>query len=153
MIINEYSHLYLYAKGHYLKSDVIEDLRRICGPICGIDPWDMSIDDVMYWCLKVACKHMQEEKRDLLDIFRDFLGDISPDNCWRVGYYTKHASWAKERLTAPYIFEKAVIYKCLSIIMMVSVKEPKTGKILLALDEPDSNILPLNKKAKELQRV
>lgn len=142
---NDYSNIYLYAKGHYKKNNVVEDLKHICGPICGIYPEDMSTNDVMYWCLKVVCKHIQEEKKDLLDIFRDFLGDISPGNCWKIGYYTKQAPWSKEGVNTEYVFEEAVIHKCLSIIMMVPVKNMATGEIVLELDDPDSSILPLHR--------
>jgi hypothetical protein len=135
---NAYSHLYLYAKHHYKRTNVVEDLKVICGKICGCDPEHMYVDDVMYWCLKTACKHLQEDKKDLLDIFREFLSDISPDNCWKTGCSYK-----------PYSFELAVIHKCLSVLSMVSVREPSTNTILLELDEPDPNLLPLRRNQHE----
>jgi hypothetical protein len=135
---NTLSHLYLYAKGHYEKNDVVEDLKIIVGQICGIDPKHLSTNDVARFVIKYAFQHMNEQFADPLTAFRDFLVDIPPEHCSRVGYYLKGK---------PYDFDIAVIHKCLSVLCMVDVR--KGDKIVLELDVPDPAILPLKKKEKK----
>lgn len=137
---NIHSHIYLYAKGHYERGDVVEDLKIIIGQICATDPEFLSKNDVCHYLTKIAFLHMNELFIDPLTSFRDFIFDLDPKNCWKVGYRVKVYKESKE----PYDFETAVICKCLSVIQMADVR--RGNKILIELDEPDPNLLPLHKK-------
>ena len=43
---NVYSDIYLYAKNHYEITDVINDLKKICGKITGCEPEFIGIHDL-----------------------------------------------------------------------------------------------------------
>jgi hypothetical protein len=141
---NTLSHIYLYAKGHYERKDIIEDLKIIVAQICGTSPEHISKNDICYWLTRQAFRHMNEQFGDPLTAFRDFIFDLDPANCWKVGYPTKKGKWPA--IANPYDFELAVIYKCLSIIRMTSILGNDGKTVLIELDEPDSTLLPLHKK-------
>jgi hypothetical protein len=134
--LGEERHIYLYAKNHYKRTDVVEDLKILVGHITGIEAKHISVDNAVYWCLKLAHKAMQSESRPFFEMFYDFILDVSPGKCWKIGYYTKDC---------PYVYERAIAHKCLSILTMVSVKD-NYGNIILDLGKADANILPLRIK-------
>jgi hypothetical protein len=140
---NTYSHIYLYAKGHYQRKNVIEDLKILLGHICGYSPELLSKNDVCHYLTKIAFQHLNDQFGDPLTAFRDFVFDLNPEKCWKVGYWWKKGNTVLE----PYDFETAVIHKCLSIIGMTNVKEG--GKVFLELDEPNPDLLPLTKEIKK----
>ena len=75
-------------------------------------------------------------------LFLQFVADISPENTYRVGYVNKHNVMLlqKNDCEIEYDFNTALIYKCLSVLRLTSVKD-----IPFSLGEPDENILPLRK--------
>ena len=122
---NADSHIYLYAKGHYQRGNLIEDLKKIFGERSAIDPEYYSVEDILHVLLGIVCPRIESSY-----YFREFILDLLPINYWRLD-------------RGEYDFEHAVIYKCLSVLRMTQVKEG--SKILIELDDPDPDILPLTK--------
>lgn len=119
---NSDSHVFLYAKGHYKETDVKEDLEKIYCKRCGLPR--LSAGNIIQCLVNLIEKYPK--------YFRlfDFLNDIRPENTWMVGYHWK-------RNKKEYNYEKAIMYKCLSILSMLEISE------IGELDEADPNILPL----------
>jgi hypothetical protein len=120
------SNVYLYAKYHYQRSnDIMQDLRKIYAIRNGINVEHMQNRDIILCLLHLTFKHMNNEHK-----FLSFISDINPNNTWKVGY----------RYDGKYDFYYAVASKCLSILSTTLVSDIENG-----LDEPDPNVLPLNK--------
>lgn len=134
---NTDSHIYLYAKGHYKEGDLIEDLQKVFGERNAIDPECVSAEGIMQMLLTMTQPHVNDSYH-----FRDFVVDLHPSNHWK--FSSK----------STYIFEHAVIRKCLSVLAMTRVLDG--DKVLIELDDPDPGILPLSKsaqaKSKELSK-
>ena len=126
---NLYSHFYLYAKHWYKRTDIIDDLKIICGKYCGIDVEFISASNIISILLNVVYLHINR-----LQDFANFVEDISPAECWKFG------GPIDQKL---YDYDRAVINKCLSILALTIVRE--NGKTLIELDEPDETLLPLSK--------
>jgi len=123
---NADSHVYLYAKGHYEKNDLIKDLKKIFSERNGIDPGYISIRDITHMLLSMTWPHVNDTYH-----FTDFILDLDPSCYWKLS-------------NDDYTFGHAVILKCLSILRMTTVKD-KDNKTLIELDDPDPDILPLIK--------
>ncbi len=124
---NANSHLYLYAKNHYKVTDTIEDLQKIVGERQMLEPNLVTISDITKVLLHIVIPYMAKNNPD--HKFMDFIDAISPNNFWQY------------RNTKEYDFSMAIINKCLSIMSLTRVRSD--DKILLELDKPDPNILPL----------
>jgi len=131
---NSDSHVILYAKHHYKRTDVVEDLKRIYSLRNGIDPQYLNKRDILR-CLLTLVEKFQDKKFENGYTLSGFLSDIDPHNVWRVNY-----SRDKE-----YDFEEACIYKCLSVISLSKVKN-NDGTVLIPLDARDPDVLPLAKE-------
>jgi len=127
---NADSHIYLYAKGWYKETDVIEDMKRIVSIRNGIEPEYCSSKDIAHLLLSIAQSYIRIEHD-----FSNFVMDLSPNSFWAMLFYPEE----KDR----YDFNKSVIRKCLSVLRTVQVMD--VDKVLLELDKPDPEILPLKK--------
>jgi len=67
---NDIRHLYLYAKGHYERSNKIDDLKIIVGVISWVYPEFIIEKDISIWLLKEVYKYLCTE-----DDFIRFLND------------------------------------------------------------------------------
>lgn len=121
------SHLVLYAKGWYKKTDDIwADLLKIL-KLDDYTPFDKN--DV-YFIITNAFQNYKCRQTEL----REVLINITPNNSWKVGYYTKgNAEWLKdlEKIDLPeYNMETAFIYYVLSTIRFIDNKDwiPVTPK-------------------------
>ena len=122
---NADSHIYLYAKGYYRKGDLIKDLKRIFGKKNTIDPEHITDNDIICSLLKIVWPYIRDQYH-----FMDFIHVLHPLSYWKLdsGSYTP---------------EKAVIYKCLSILRNVRVEYGHIA--FIEIDDPDPDILPLTK--------
>lgn len=120
---NSYSHIYLYAKGHYVKTDSVEDMKVILGHRSGLGADVIRLIDIVRVLTEVAWKHMTGHK------FGEFVERLNPELDFP---FRKDDSPAVRTIQA-----------CLNSIMMVQVKDID-GNTIFELDEPDSNILPLS---------
>ncbi len=85
MEVNEYTkHYFLYAKGWYKKTNLIEDLAQIHAnryyvPSDCITEWDLfsGIFDIVSYLIKGSSKGHEVE-------LECFIRDLSPDNYWKL---------------------------------------------------------------------
>lgn len=131
---NPDSHIYLYAKGHYKESHLIEDLQKIFGRRNALDPEYISTEGIMQMLLATVHPHISNSYH-----FIGFVLDLSPSNRWKFNHKDE------------YVFEHAVIRKCLSILRMTQIID-ENNKVLIELDDPDPDILPLSKNAQAKTR-
>lgn len=111
------SHVVLYAKGWYKRTDnVWDDLLKIL-ELDNYSPFDRS--DV-YNIIVSSFSEFDHSESSL----RNVLFTISENNCWKVGYYTKgNAEWSrrpKEELP-DYDMQTAVIYYILSTLRFIEL--------------------------------
>lgn len=66
--MNDSRHLYLYAKGHYKETDMIDDLKKIVSKIAILYPEHVLEKDIKYWLLKEVYKYIKTE-----DDFTNFV--------------------------------------------------------------------------------
>jgi hypothetical protein len=134
------THVYLYAKHHYERTNVIDDLKIIYGKRNGIDAEHMQVRDIISCLVGLTVPHMSVNKHS----FIEFLSDLDPVFCWRVGGNAP-------RLNNEYIhthdsYCETIIMKCLSILSLTRVDEIEGG-----LDEEaDPSLLPISKDAQKL---
>lgn len=149
--LDDKRHLYLYAKGHYHRDNIHSDLRKIVARIIFCDPEHVEMENILYWLTTMAYSQMEKESRPTVDCFREFLADIHPNNCWKVGYRhsAEELGFALRCVLSPspghpeveYNMETAIIYKCLSILRLASL-----DKIPFELGTADETLLPLPPK-------
>lgn len=117
------SHVVLYAKGWYKRTDnVWDDLLEIL-KLDDYTPFDRG--DV-YNIIVSRFSEFDHPQANL----RNVLFSISENNCWKVGYYTKgNAQWSskpKEELS-DYDMQTAVIYHILSTLRFIDRTYCKTA--------------------------
>lgn len=136
---NSDSHIILYAKYHYKRTDVVEDLKRIYSHRNAIDVRYLSTADIasMLFSLYMNLVTDPSFSMGIILSMENFINDLRPDQCWRTGYIWKDNSEG-------YDIDLAIIYSCLSLLMNIQVKDTEKDKVLIPLDEPDFSILPKN---------
>jgi len=113
------SHLALYAKGWYKKTDDIwADLLKIL-ELDNYTPFTKN--DV--FIIILGCFDRAEFDSNCNEL-RKVLEGIHPSNCWKVGYYTKGTSWFKgtqeEKDSLPeYDMPTAFIYYVISSLRFI----------------------------------
>jgi len=116
------SHIWLYAKYHYKRGNVIEDLNKILADRSGIKAEHIDIKSIFIVLCEIVYPYLSEYN------FVTFLED-------------SFRKWVDYETTTT--LEK-VFERLLWILHDVKVKEYVNDKwvILIELDEPDYNILP-----------
>ena len=114
------SHVILYAKGWYLRTDnIFEDLKKILA----LDNYSPFSDLDVYLIL---LNEVQESKGYRWTELREVLNGIYPQNCWRYGYYVKDTySWSdkpKEGLP-DYDMPTAFIHYVLSCLRYINSED------------------------------
>lgn len=71
---SDYTHFYLYAKGHYQKA---EDLRVIAGHKSLVEPQNIRQADVIAILLKLVFRHITTEH-----LFEEFIIHLTPMRIW-----------------------------------------------------------------------
>lgn len=156
-------HIYLYAKGHYLVKNLVEDLRLICAERCGnyntkygniynleeVEKCKVSVKDTVLVMTYIIYPYIQKTG---LGVFLEFINDIHPRNTWKVGYMNKQSDIAgnKEKDDySDYDYFTAILYKYCSILRNLTIQEIKeVGKC--ELGEPDYDLFPMFKKEQEI---
>ena len=69
--LEDYNHVWLYAKGHYFKDDRLEDLKVIVGERCALDPQYVNNEEIFRILLTITHRHLREDLyvRMLLEVF------------------------------------------------------------------------------------
>jgi len=116
------THLYLYAKGHYEKNDMINDLKIIVAERSGIECKYITKRDISSILLSAV---NQLSQLGVYDLF-NFVGSLDPQNNW------EHGGSSDED------FDTRVIRSSLSVLRFTEVRH------IPDLGVADPNILPLN---------
>lgn len=135
-------HFYLYAKGHYKKTNIFDDLVTIYSKVYGMDLTNETEKVKLTYVSGILVNLVKHHMFKYDNAFFEFIAEISPENSYRVGYYHKLNKFLlqKNENVEEYDFDKAVIHKCRSILSLTKVTD-----IPFELGEPDENILPLDK--------
>jgi len=130
----DYNHLLLYAKGWYQRGSIIEDVRKILGHRCAIDPQHISNRDVWEQLVSAFLEYCDDEceiGKLLLEMFKPLAGEGKPLLFWS---------------------DLSTFERMTHLILMrlgnVKVMDAES-KTTLYLGEPDPKILPLSKDAKK----
>jgi hypothetical protein len=119
--LNTYRHWYLYCKGWYLKTDIIEDLKVIQSHWSGIAVEHLTDNDVLQVMLDVVWPHIVNKYH-----FTEFMSNQLEDNIFIL--MNKDKAYGQiER----------ILLSARAIIMRAD-EESISGK----LGEPDYSILP-----------
>lgn len=122
-ILNADSHIYLYAKNWYKRSNnPFEDLRKIYAARNGIEVTLITRPDILDNVACLAYQHIKSEH-----CFRNLISRMFSK--YPSSYYSKSSS------------DKRCLCALLAIIGNVKVKDDY-GNILVPLDKPDYTILP-----------
>lgn len=142
MKVNGYQHVFLYAKHWYKRSDdVFADLKKILEHRNGVEAKHISNGVVVSSLAGIARDIISESPNT--NEFTEFVNDVHPANCWKIGYTLKSRfPNSPDALDEEYDYYKAVVYKILSMISMITVLDDD-GNVILDIGEPDENILPL----------
>ena len=119
--MNPNTNLYLYAKGHYQRNNLIKDLQAIIGDMCAIKP-----EYVDTWgIITILCSAVQPHlvNADLSRTLLSLLRRASPGGAWKTGQDGGS-------------YEVRVMGALLTILQLAKVRG-------LDLGEPDPNILEL----------
>lgn len=125
-------HVYLYAKGHYKQIDTIKDLQQIFAERNGLEAKYILPEAIARMLLSMTYSYIENKHQ-----FLEFVLDLHPNEFWK----------CRLEYRDQYDFFKAVIGRCLSILMMTEVLN-KDGKIIMNLGDPDPKILPLKEDKK-----
>lgn len=127
--INSYSHIYLYAKHWYKRTDPIKDLKILISNRCGIDVNYINVRECVGQLVDLVWLAINKSGNPQY-FFCEFISDITFDqDFWKFGS------------TEETKMDVVVINKCLSVLSLTRISDID-GK----LAEPDSNILPFEKE-------
>jgi hypothetical protein len=126
---NADSHVILYAKGWYEKTNTIDDLKKIYSVRNGIDAEYITINNILSCLLKLTYEYITCERH-----FIDFIAELNPDR-WNFNKYS---------FDDDYTYGNAVINKCLSVLSLIKGSDIKDG-----LDKPDENVLSIREDITE----
>jgi hypothetical protein len=129
---NSYSHLYLYAKGWYKKTDPIVDTKKIISYRCGIGEQYITSRDVIEQLIDLVFEYIINSGNPPY-FFRKFIMNTMFYSDTIKAKYGPHENLSVDTI---------MINECLSVISLEEVKNIKDG-----LCDPDPNILPLSEEA------
>jgi len=123
----------LYAKNWYKRTDVIEDLKKV------LEADDYTPDnkfDIANILIANVGKLFSD--KSITDAMMELVNGVSPQNCWKSGYYTKDFYLKKSDEVLPeYDYYTAVIYFFLSKLAHSTIDKldglPKANKKVLPL--------------------
>ena len=125
--LNSKRHFYLYAKGWYKKTDILQDLKVICGTYSGLDPNDIKLGDIFVVLSEEVYKYI-----NTLNAFMHFVDDLASISAWiyrdiprDIEYY-----WIR------------VLRRYMNILSITRVHDDE-DVLILNLGDPDPKILPL----------
>ena len=123
----DYRHIYLYAKGHYKRTDVIEDLRKILAERNALEPEDVAKFVILNVVSKLAFNEIKNDDR-FQKLIEEFFTYV-PDTDGKTRLYSEDTTLIH------------VINRMLAILANVSVLD-NNKNLILNLGNPDFKILP-----------
>ena len=127
---NSNSHIYLYAKGHYLSKVMMDDLQVILAQRNAVDSVYLQDHDILQIILGITVPFLQKKDAHMLE---EFLLRLSPTQNWRYDW--------KSRGPVP-TFEEVLVSRCLLVLQQTEVFDGK-GNAIIPLDPPDPLLLPI----------
>lgn len=132
------SHLFLYAKHWYKRTDEAEDLKKIYGRRNGIEPEHISDEDIFSWVLRVTFPYIRDGHH-LNEILKRAF--ILHEESHRIIFYPK----IDDKISF-----RSILKRLLANLGDVKIKEivdrEKGIEIpIINLEEPDYSILPRRK--------
>jgi hypothetical protein len=125
--INSYSHVYLYAKHWYKRTDVVADMKILIGKRCGIAPKHISTENCVEQLVDLVWLSISRSGNPI-HFFSEFVLDVTlRKNRWK---FTDEPDDNDEVV---------VIKKCLSVLALTNKKD-----IDGEFEEPNPKILPLS---------
>ena len=126
----DYNHLLLYAKNHYQRGVLMDDLKKIVAERCGMFVEHISPDDVWQNVLMCLLKYANQREIEY------FLGRL-----FQHGVYDDF-----DQLSFGYDTNCPIIRALRMALGMLSTLKVmnKDGTPIMELGEPDPKILPLN---------
>ena len=125
------SHVVLYSKDWYKKTDTVEDLKK-CLTADGYGGEFFNEDDIIILLL-----NQMEFIDDSGVALSDFHTAIKEENCWSYGYCTdKNMKLLSTAYDKPYDFNTAVILWCLSAMRNTLTKN-------YVIVKPNFDVLPM----------
>jgi len=134
--MNSHRHFYLYAKGHYKKTDTLMDLKVIQGKWAGVDPECLMKRDVAHLLLGIARPHIIRSEMS----FRDFIKYLDPAYLWAFSAFVKEVG-------EKYDYQMALIHCCLSFLQGTTIDEIDGD-----LGNPDPQILEISKTRRQWEK-
>lgn len=135
--LNPLRHYYLYAKGHYHRSEnIFDDLKQIHSQWCAVSAEHLEDECIVVKLLEMTYTHIAACSDDRM--FIEFVSDIHPRNTWKAGskLADRATSWETEEG-----YWLRVARKCLSMLSITS-----RDQWPFDLGEADAKVLPLRKK-------
>ena len=126
----DFRHLILYAKGHYERVDLMNDLDRIFSERCAIN--GMSRQDI--WMLCGHALEMYAKKHDREEFLREMF---------------KPMMGVEENALGQWFDESCPLERAIRLVLRVlqRLTVVEAGEVVLNLGDPDPTILPLSKGA------
>ncbi len=126
------SHFYLYSKGHYVQTSLIEDLKRIMGHRSGLKPDQVSVRDIIL----VLLREVERTTKDRAHILEPLVTYIREEL----------VVWPNLGLAQPKRnIDDVILQACLNELSMTVVRDGHN--IVLELEAPNPDVLPLTRPA------
>lgn len=141
---NADTHLIRYAKGHYEVGNLWEDLARIISErnalgLKGLSERKQLLAENVFY---ITYKYININESE----FKQFVLDLQPTNWWK--YNMGKGIKIFDPDPKGYDYYEMLVKVCLKKLRYMSVFD-KNGNVILELDEPNEDILPLKKKERE----
>lgn len=124
------THLWLYAKHHYIQRDVWKEVRWLVGARCLIEPEHIKDGDILLILGNFILPALQSSSYQL----QQFLGRLSPSHMWHFTLRQDPFDQTPER------YEDRLLGGYLSIMHMTAVKDG--DRVLIPMCDPDPMLLP-----------
>lgn len=142
---SRYPHFWLYAKGWYEQGDLIEDSRQLVANYCGGDRKHITLNDcfsLWTYTFEEATRHCKVSEADHRKILEKIWNRVNPQSILANIY-------------GPQRIEETIISAIVSTLTVVAVRNSKLYNPdadetpFIVFGDPDENVLPLTKYAKE----
>lgn len=126
------SHFYLYSKGHYVQTNLIQDLKRITAHRCGLNPEQVTVANIILLLLREVDR-LTEGRTTILEPFVTYI---------REELVVWPTLMNKQRQPS---VDEVIIQACLNELSMTVIRDG--NNIVFELEPPNPDVLPLTPSA------
>ncbi len=126
------SHFYLYSKGHYVQTNLIQDLKRITAHRCGLNPEQVTVANIILLLLREVDR-LTEGRTTILEPFVTYIREEL------VVWPTLMNGQRQPSV------DEVIIQACLNELSMTVIREG--DNIVFELEPPNPDVLPLTRSA------